>query len=361
MDKQINILIIDDDPGACETLSDIMEDEGYKVLTIERGLQGVEQIKTRFFNVVLLDIILPDVSGIEVLKAIKKINAEVCVIIITGYARLENAVEALNNGADAYINKPINIEEVKLVIKREVERQTLFWEKKRLEHQLLQSEKLAGIGILASGIAHEINNPLCGIRGMAETILEEENMETIKEYTNIIIKYSDMAAEIVRGLIGYVRTSEANDFESVNINEKLNDVIKIFKHSTKFEDVEIITDYQTIPLIRANSGEIQQVFVNLINNAVQAMNRKGRLVFSTMTSGDYVEIKVMDNGPGIPKGHINKIFDPFFTTKEVGKGKGLGLNIVHRIVTKYYGSIEVESEEGKGTTFTVRFPAENKK
>jgi len=166
----------------------------------------------------------------------------------------------------------------------------------------------------------------------------------------------DVAAEIVKELTGYVRTAEASDFESVNVNEKLNNAIKISKHSTRFEDVEIITDYQTIPLIRANSDEIQQVFVNLINNAVQAMNRKGRLVLSTMTSGDYVEIKVMDNGPGIPKGHINKIFDPFFTTKEVGKGKGLGLNIVYRIVTKYYGSIEAESEEGKGTTFTVRFP-----
>ena len=485
MDRQISILIIDDDLGACETLSDILEDEGYKVLTLERGLQGIEQIKSRFFNVVLLDIILPDVSGLEVLRAIKKINSEVCVIMITGYAKLENAIEALNNGADAYINKPLNMDEVKLNIKRGVERQIILQEKKRLEqkvretkeylenilnnsadmiittdidtrivefnkggeqmlgykkeevigrhveefyldkeerlrlmervkregsisvhetrfkrkdgsivdisltlsllrndsgevigtvgiskditdmksleHQLLQSEKLAGIGILASGIAHEINNPLCGIRGMAEIILEEENMETIKEHTDNIIKYSDVAAEIVKELTGYVRTAEASDFESVNVNEKLNDAIKISKHSTRFEDVEIITDYQTIPLIRANSDEIQQVFVNLINNAVQAMNRKGRLVLSTMTSGDYVEIKVMDNGPGIPKGHINKIFDPFFTTKEVGKGKGLGLNIVYRIVTKYYGSIEAESEEGKGTTFTLRFPAENKK
>lgn len=356
MDRQISILIIDDDPGACETLSDILKDEGYKVLTLERGLQGVEQIKTRFFNVVLLDINLPDVSGLEVLKAIKKIEPEVCVIMITGYARLENVIEALNEGADAYINKPLNIDEVKLIIKREVERQILSQEKKRLEHQLLQSEKLAGIGILASGIAHEINNPLFGIMGMAEAILEEENLKLIKEHTKDIIKYSVEAAEIVRDLAGYVQTAEAGDFGPLNINEKLNDTIKIARHSTKFGDVKIITDYRPIPSIKANSSEIQQVFLNLINNAVQSMNGKGRLILSTMPSEDYVEIKVIDNGHGIPKGHINKIFDPFFTTKEVGKGTGLGLNIVHRIIIKYKGSIEVESEEGKGTTFTVRFP-----
>lgn len=357
MEKEIHILIIDDDPGTCETLSDILKDEGYKVLTVEKGLQGVEQIKTRFFNVVLLDINLPDVSGLEVLKAIKKINPEVCVIMITGYTRLENVIEALNEGADAYINKPLNIDEVKLIIKREVERQILSQEKKRLEHQLLQSEKLAGIGILASGIAHEINNPLFGIMGMAEAILEEENLKLIKEHTKDIIKYSEKAAEIVRDLAGYVQTVEAGDFGPVNINEKLNDAIKIARYSTKFRDVEIITDYRQIPSIKANPSEIQQVFANLINNAIQSMDGKGRLVLSTRSLGDSIEIEVRDNGPGIPKEHINKIFDPFFTMKEVGKGTGLGLNIVYRIITKYKGSIKVESEEGKGTTFTVRFPA----
>jgi two-component system NtrC family sensor kinase len=143
----------------------------------------------------------------------------------------------------------------------------------------------------------------------------------------------------------------------VDINEILENSLKMVQLVIKTTPVKVITKFQSIGKIGANTGEIQQVFTNLITNAFQAMNGKGgTLVLSTRSLKDSVEIKIMDSGVGIPQKYLNKIFDPFFTTKNPGEGTGLGLNIVYRIVTKYEGTIDVESKENIGTTFTIKFP-----
>jgi signal transduction histidine kinase len=227
----------------------------------------------------------------------------------------------------------------------------------KLQQQLVQSEKLAGIGTMAMGIAHEINNPLFGIMGMAEAILDENDPNLVKEYARDIVKYSKVASGIVRGLTVYSRSTEAGDLKLVDIHDNLNEAIKIVRHSAHFDGIETVKHYMADRTIMVNSGELQQVFVNIIHNAAQAMDGKGRLQISTMTAGDSVVIKIKDNGPGIPPEHLGRIFDPFFTTKDPDKGTGLGLNIVYRIVQKYNGTIGVDSEVGKGATFTMTFPA----
>ena len=230
-------------------------------------------------------------------------------------------------------------------------------EEQRLQEQLIQSEKLAGIGILASGVAHEINNPLSGIIGMAEASLEEEDISTIRSYLTDILNCGQRISEIVKGLRSYCRIAKQEEQTLIDMNDVLEESLKMVRLAVKTSSVEVIKKFQPIDKVVANLGEIQQVFTNLITNAFQAMDGKGGiLTLSTRSLRDSVEVKVSDNGMGIPQKYLSKIFDPFFTTKKTGEGTGLGLNIVYRIVTKYGGTIDVESKEGLGTTFTLRFP-----
>ena len=230
-------------------------------------------------------------------------------------------------------------------------------EEQRLQEQLIQSEKLAGIGILASGVAHEINNPLSGIIGMTEASLEEEDISTIKSYLTDILNCGKRISEIVKGLRSYCRVAKEEEQNLMDMNDVLEESLKMVRLALKTGSVEVVKKFQPIDKVAANLGEIQQVFTNLITNAFQAMDRKrGILTLSTRSLRDSVEVKVSDNGTGIPQKYVSQIFDPFFTTKKTGEGTGLGLNIVYRIVTKYGGTIDVESKEGSGTTFTLRFP-----
>ena len=230
-------------------------------------------------------------------------------------------------------------------------------EEQRLQEQLIQSEKLAGIGILASGVTHEINNPLSGIIGMAEIALEEEDPSKNKDYLKDIMNCAQRIAEIVKGLKSYSRAAKKEDQSPLDLNGVLEESLKMVRLAIKPASVEVIKKFQPIEKIQANIGEIQQVFTNLITNAFQAMDGEGgKLIVSTRSLKDAVEVKVTDSGNGIPQKYINQIFDPFFTTKKPGEGTGLGLNIVYRIVTKYEGTIDVESKEQVGTTFTIKFP-----
>jgi len=230
-------------------------------------------------------------------------------------------------------------------------------EEQRLQEQLIQSEKLAGIGILASGVAHEINNPLSGIIGMAEIALEEEDPSKNRSYLMDILTCGQRIGEIVNGLRAYSRTAKKEEMGAIDLHEILETSLKMVQLATKSVPVEVIKKFQPIEKIKANPGEIQQIFTNLMTNAFQAMNGgRGQLILSSRSLKDFVEIKVSDSGVGISPKYLNQIFDPFFTTKKIGEGTGLGLNIVYRIVTKHEGTIEVESTEGVGTTFTIKFP-----
>lgn len=230
-------------------------------------------------------------------------------------------------------------------------------EEQRLQEQLIQSEKLAGIGILASGVAHEINNPLSGIIGMAEIAIGEEEEPETKTYLMDILRCGQRINEIVKGLRSYYKTVKKEEQSLVDINEVLEDSLKMVRLAIKNSAVEVVKRFQPVEKIETNVGEIQHIFTHLITNAFQAMDGKGgRLILSTRSLKNAVEVKVSDNGVGIPQKYLNHIFNPFFTTKKPGEGTGLGLNIVYRIVTKYEGTIEVESKEGMGTTFTVKFP-----
>ena len=210
-------------------------------------------------------------------------------------------------------------------------------EEKRLQYKLMQAEKLVGIGTLASGIAHEINNPLAGVLGMAEAIRDEEDLGTIKEYCEDIIRYAKNAASIVRELSAYSRAATDDTDTVVDLAPVMERACRMASHSICFNPIEVEEDLVEGATIRGNEGELQQVFVNLIINAVQAMDGEGTLRLSCRRTGGVVRASVSDTGPGIPPEYINHIYDPFFTTKPVGIGTGLGLYVSYRIVTRHRG------------------------
>ncbi len=232
---------------------------------------------------------------------------------------------------------------------------------RQLQDRLIQAEKLAGLGTLVSGLAHEINNPIQGILGMAELLLDETDPAAIREYTRDIIGYSKHIATLVRDFACYARPNANEDEMDVDLCERLAEAVKMVRRCPHFGKVEVVTQFQPVPRLRARRVEIDQVFVNLLSNAVQAMDGRGRLELATQSRDGAAIVRVSDTGHGIPKALIHQIFDPFFTTKEPGKGTGLGLSIVNQIVRKYCGTIGIESEEGKGSTFIIQFHADRRR
>lgn len=217
-----------------------------------------------------------------------------------------------------------------------------------LHDQLALVEKLSGLETLTAGIAHELNNPLVSIMGFTEVILDEKDPEKIKKYAKKVFDRSKDMASVILNMSGYIRAPSTADKKEVDINERIDAAIEIAILATYSDDIHVEKSFSSLPPIFAKSEEIQQVFLNLLTNAVQAMEGKGKLIISTQAQNGSVVAKISDTGPGIPEKYLTKIYDPFFTTKEQGKGKGtgLGLNIVHQLVVKYGGQIDVTSEKG---------------
>ncbi len=227
-------------------------------------------------------------------------------------------------------------------------------EKENLEKQLLQADKLATIGQLAAGVAHEINNPLGNISLYTQMLLKKTADDATKDKLMVINDEANRAANIVNGLLDFARQSELK-LSHIDINKEIGKVLGILK--PRLKDIKVNTALAPLPLILADSGQIQQVIMNLLKNSIQSITENGEIIVKTSAKQGYAEMSISDNGCGIPKENLDKIFDPFFTTKEQGKGTGLGLSISYGIIKRHNGSIEVKSEAGKGTTFTIKLPA----
>lgn len=230
-------------------------------------------------------------------------------------------------------------------------------EKIRMTEQLIQAEKVAAIGTMASGIGHEINNPLYVILGRAEAIIDEEDASVRNEYARDILKHTKHISAIVKNLSGYIRPASHHELEEIDVHEKLTEALAMARLSQLDDRIEIRQNFAQVPRIMAKPEEIQQVFFNVIRNGIQAMaGKNGVLELTTTREDNQVCIRIRDTGTGIKAEHLGKIFDPFFTTKGPEEGEGLGMYIVQKIINKYEGAITLDSEVGKGTTVTIRFP-----
>ena len=223
----------------------------------------------------------------------------------------------------------------------------------QLEKQLLQADKLVTIGQLASGVAHEINNPLGNISLYAQMLLNKIEDESARNKLNIINDETNRAASIVKGLLDFARQSEPK-MTPTDINVEIIKALDLIRHQMK--DIKVTTIFQTLPMINCDPGQISQVIINMLTNSIQAIIENGEITIETKMENDNVEILITDNGCGISEENLNRIFDPFFTTKKPGEGTGLGLSISYGIIKRHNGSINVKSQVGKGTTFTIKLP-----
>jgi two-component system NtrC family sensor kinase len=224
--------------------------------------------------------------------------------------------------------------------------------------QLGGSEKLASLGRLAAGVAHEINNPLTGVLTFAHLLREKTNMDDQdRQDLDLIIRETTRAAEIVRGLLDFAR-ERAVVMEPLNINEVIVRTIRLIRNQKLFDRIVICEELANdLPDIEGDMNQLQQVLLNLSLNACEAMPSGGTLTIRTRADGDRVVVQLADTGCGIKQEHFERIFEPFFTTKPVGKGTGLGLSVSYGILQRHGGAIELNSEEGKGTTFILLLPA----
>ncbi len=233
-------------------------------------------------------------------------------------------------------------------------------ERKRLESQLIQSEKMAAIGQLAAGIAHEIRNPLGIIMNALYDLGEIIDAKSADVSEDLQIAKEEMARvqAIIDTLLEFSRESRA-ELEAVDINELLRRTLQLMNKSLQNNDVRVLTDFGTLPSCMANTNALRQILLNLITNAVQAMPNGGELRLRTATLPDNrVLLEFRDTGIGIPEDHLRDIFNPFFTTKAPGQGTGLGLSVVHSVVKRFRGDIHVHSQVGKGTTFRIELPCQ---
>jgi signal transduction histidine kinase len=282
----------------------------------------------------------------------------------------------------------------KLNVQKE-ELQTILENLQRTQNQLIQSEKMASIGQLVAGIAHEINNPVnfisAGVDSLstnleeirqvldiyhkitatnvAEKLKEIEKLKVKLEYKEAIREINKLiesikngtnrTIEIVRGLRTFSRLDE-DVLKMADIHEGLNSTL-ILLHNKYKNRIRIVKNYSDIPLIECYAGQLNQVFMNILSNAVDAIDDKGTITISTSISNSFIQVGIKDTGQGIPEKIREKIFDPFFTTKEVGQGTGLGLSISHGIIEKHQGGIKVKSEVGQGSEFIISLPVKQTK
>jgi PAS domain S-box-containing protein len=226
-----------------------------------------------------------------------------------------------------------------------------------LEEQLQHSEKMASIGILAAGVAHEVNTPLTGISSYTQMLRQQiKNDDPRSALLEKIEKQTFRAAKIVNNLLNFSRSSKA-EFENLDTNKVLLDVLSLLEHQLERGRIKVRKELNDLPLVRGNENRLQQVFFNLILNARDAMPKGGWLTLATRAEDDAVVVEIRDTGHGIKPEHVRRIYDPFFTTKGIGRGTGLGLSISFGIVQEHGGAIFVESVPGQGTTFQVALPS----
>ena len=235
-------------------------------------------------------------------------------------------------------------------------------ERRLLEQKLIDNDKLAGIGQLAAGVAHEINNPMAAISGCAEALIERfvaEEYRDMPEYEDIVRYLKIIEEEIYRckkitgNLLTFARMG-GKDSAPQKINAIIDDILNLLIYQQSFQSISVVKEYDSnLPNVFANEGDLRQVFLIIILNAMDAMENGGELRIKAYQTDNEVRFEFKDTGCGIPIDYINRIFDPFFTTKQPGKGTGLGLSIAYGIISQLKGRIDVESKEGIGTKFII--------
>jgi signal transduction histidine kinase/HAMP domain-containing protein len=229
-------------------------------------------------------------------------------------------------------------------------------DERRLQEKVIQAEKFSGLSLLASGLKHELNNPLFGVMGLGEVIAEESDPQLIKELAKDVVAQAKRMADVIQELTGQALRESDDQQAMIDCNDLVEEILGRLRTNDAGAGVRIHTEFGRLPKIQIRPNELRQVLVNVLTNAVQAMKGQGVLEVRTDVAHGQISVKISDSGCGIPSVYVAKVFDAFFTTKAQGEGRGLGLTIARRIVESLGGQIEIESQEGHGSTVSIVLP-----
>lgn len=395
----MKIIVAEDNKASSFLLNKILSKAGYSVISAENGKDAWEKLISSGARILLTDWMMPEINGIELCAKIRnsELPGYIYIIIITARVGKEDALKGLGSGADDYIVKPFDFEEL-LTRVRTGERIVSLEDKyEKARKQLMISEKMASIGQLAAGVAHEINNPVgfissnlktlgdyhkdlvklvASYRHLMKSILDDPDSNLYEPASKIAEAEKDMDIDyIVNDIQDLVRDCsegtdrikkiviDMKDFAHPgetkpamsDINRCIESTLHLVWNEIKYK-AEIFKEYGILHEIECVAPQINQVFMNILVNAAQAITGRGQIRIFTSQKDNGVEIIIKDNGSGIPEDKIDKIFDPFFTTKEPGKGTGLGLHVAYNIIRKHGGTIDVDSVPGEGTQFVIWLP-----
>ena len=381
------VVVIDDDPHILELASLILSRKGYHVHTASTARQGLEIISSQAPELALLDYMMPEMDGLATLREIKARYPDTYVIMFTGKGNEEIAVELMKGGASEYILKPFNnrslldrlgsvlrIREIELHNKALQQEQARLMEEieswnqelqkrvrektealQKAQSEIAQSEKLAALGYLSAGMAHEIRNPLNTISLFVQLMRQNSSDQEQTDYLDKVLKEIDRIDSIISKLLGVSYRSRSISSE-VQIDRVVDNAIDAFSPRIETGNIRVERRYHGVPpAIKADPEELEQIFTNLFLNSLDEMPGGGRLDIEIYEEGGRVVVKVGDSGGGISADALPNIFEPFFTTKS--RGTGMGLPVVRRIARLYQGSVEVEKSSPEGTVFRLEFPA----
>jgi two-component system NtrC family sensor kinase len=410
-ERERRILIVDDEESV-RTLFSIFLSENYICTTASSADDALALLAAEPYALVLSDVMMPGRNGVELLREITARYPDTVVVMCSGIDRTQRVLDAVRLGAYDYLVKPCDLDVLAMTVERALERRALLRaarhykldlerhneelrrskdELQRLQSQIVQSEKMASLGQLAAGVAHELNNPAGFIYGNIE-ILDEctrgveqllsfydavplteelsarareikdsiDYEHTIKDLRSIITDCREGAErirDVVQNLRTFSRLDEA-EFKKVDIHEGLESTLRLLARYYGASNITLARDYGELPLVDCYAGQLNQVWLNLLVNAAHAVKDGGEVRIRTRREGEMAGVTISDTGYGIKPENLKRIFDPFFTTKPVGEGTGLGLSVTYSIIERHRGSIGVESAPGEGTTFTVNIPVD---
>jgi two-component system, NtrC family, sensor kinase len=409
LEEDRRILVVDDE-APVRTLFAAYLGESYSCSTAADAQEALSRLAAEPFALVISDVNMPGLSGVELLRKIRERFPDIAVIMVSGIDRTQRVLDVVRLGASDYLLKPCDLGVLELSVERALERRALLRdarrykqdlerrnaelahrqaELERLQAQIVHNEKMVSLGQLAAGVAHELNNPAGFIYGNMEILREcaaglerllgfyggsalppavaagAERLKAEIDYEHTladlrsIIEDCASGAERIRDVVQNLRTFSRLDeaeFKKVDIHEGLDSTIRLLSRFYSSGHLTLTRDYGELPPVDCYAGQLNQMWMNLLANAAQAVGDRGEVRVETRLDGDTVRVSVSDTGPGIAAEHLNKLFDPFFTTKPVGEGTGLGLSITYGIVERHGGAISVESRPGEGATFKVVLP-----
>jgi len=362
MQQKPLVLIIDDEEAIRDSCTQILLKSGFRAETAEDGAVGLEKIKELGPDLVLVDLKMPGISGFDVLERLKAIDPNVIPIVITGYATVDSAVEAMKRGAYDFLPKPFSPEELRIIIRRAHERRMLILEAEalRIEKKLLEENFI-------TMVSHQLRSPLVAVQQYFEVILAGIMGPIDGHLKEMILKARDRLDGLLSLINDWLDLARINKgqivdkFKPLNIQKVLEKLLEFMRPLA--EEFGVTLELNRVPgsvLVLGDEQTLEQVFTNLISNAIKYNKPQGRVRVSLKEDVESVSVAVEDTGIGIAKEHMPFIFDQFYQVHrgegEKMKGTGLGLSIVQKIVEAHNGTIGVTSEPGSGSTFTVRLP-----